>query len=455
MSKRNAWSRAETLELLDILRSSCIPFLDGTINNKRGQMYCQVVNEMQRRGLTTNRDARQIEHKWKNLKFAYDRYKAEVAERENNESKSWLTELKPCEFYKELQELFSAVEQRLSNVGKTSADETFVTYYDEEFVTDETQELAVDDDAVVIEEIVYDSQDALDFEEAAAAASSSKTEPQSFASAPTPPAPQPPPTQKRKKLTAENMDGLLVTICALQRDHNDFFNRCQMEFIENEFESFREKEREHMLQLKLELEVLKQKFLARIQKIASGEGTIDTGGDEPVASESKRRRSCWSLPAPLPDRFNDPVLLSENDPPADAAAAAAAAAFASAAIRAAAAAACRPALERSSRFRSGTPIVDSRSSPLRGRLLRVVLRPPDGVLADAASAEEEEPANDSGALDSQPLELAASVLERVDLRADANGAVSGMDFSDSDRFASSSAPEMAPPSISWLWCDDD
>ncbi|XP_052897076.1 uncharacterized protein LOC128304002 [Anopheles moucheti] len=149
------------------------------------------------------------------------------------------------------------------------------------------QELAVDDDAVVIEEIVYDSQDALEFEEAAATASSSKGQQQSSAQ---PIAPAPPPTQKRKKLTLENMDGLLVTICALQRDHNDYFNRYQMEFIENEFESFREKEKEHLLQLKLELEVFKQKFLTRIQKIASGDGTVDTGGDEPVASESKRRR---------------------------------------------------------------------------------------------------------------------------------------------------------------------
>uniref|UniRef100_A0A182RRK6 Myb/SANT-like DNA-binding domain-containing protein n=1 Tax=Anopheles funestus TaxID=62324 RepID=A0A182RRK6_ANOFN len=287
MSKRNAWSRVETLELLDILRTCCIPFLDGTINNRRGQMYRQIEHEMQRRGNTTNRDARQIEHKWKNLKFGYDRYKLEMAQRENNESKSWVSELKPCEFFKELEELFSAVDQRLPTLEKNPTAESFVTYYDEEFVTDETQELAVDDDAVVIEEIVYDSQDALEFEEAAAA-SSSKAPPQSSASAPAPPPPQP--TQKRKKLTAENMDGLLVTICALQRDHNEFFNRCQMEFIENEFESFREKEKEHLLQLKLELEVLKQKFLARIQKIVSGEGTVDTGGDEPVANESKRRR---------------------------------------------------------------------------------------------------------------------------------------------------------------------
>uniref|UniRef100_A0A182WHG9 Myb/SANT-like DNA-binding domain-containing protein n=1 Tax=Anopheles minimus TaxID=112268 RepID=A0A182WHG9_9DIPT len=289
MSKRNAWSRAETLELLEILRSCCIPFLDGTINNRKGQMYRQIEHEMQRRGHITNRDARQIEHKWKNLKFAYDRYRGELTERENNESKSWLTELKPCEFYKELEELFSAVEHRQPNVGKNTV-ESFVTYYDEEYVTDETQELAVDDDAVVIEEIVYDSQDALEFEEAAAA-SSSKAPQQSSVTARPPPPPLPSqPTQKRKKLTAENMDGLLVTICALQRDHNEYFNRCQMEFIENEFESFREKEKEHLLQLKLELEVLKQKFLSRIQKIASGEGTVDTGGDEPVVNESKRRR---------------------------------------------------------------------------------------------------------------------------------------------------------------------
>ncbi|XP_053666052.1 uncharacterized protein LOC128715194 [Anopheles marshallii] len=287
MSKRNAWSRGETFEMLDILRTCCIPFLDGTINNRKGQMYRQIEHEMQRRGHFTNRDARQIEHKWKNLKFSYDRYKLEMSQCRNNEGKAWLPELKPCEFYKELEDLFTAVDQRLA---KNPTEESFETYYEEEFVTDETQELAVDDDAVVIEEIVYDSQDALEFEEAAVAASSSKGEQQSSAEPPAPTQLPSPPAQKRKKLTAENMDGLLVTICALQRDHNNYFNRCQMEFIENEFESFREKEKEHLLQLKLELEVLKQKFLARIQKIASGDGTVDTGGDEPVASESKRRR---------------------------------------------------------------------------------------------------------------------------------------------------------------------
>lgn len=48
--------------------------------------------------------------------------------------------------------------------------------------------------------------------------------------------------------------------------------------------------------------------------------------------------------------------------------------FASAACRAAAAAAKRPALDRSSRFRSGMPIT-SKSSPDRGRLPLVVRRP--------------------------------------------------------------------------------
>uniref|UniRef100_A0A2M3ZNI2 Putative secreted peptide n=1 Tax=Anopheles braziliensis TaxID=58242 RepID=A0A2M3ZNI2_9DIPT len=149
----------------------------------------------------------------------------------------------------------------------------------------------------------------------------------------------------------------------------------------------------------------------------------------------------------------EPVLLSENPPDAAAAAAAAAAAFASAAIRAAAAAACRPALERSSRFRSGTP-TDSRSSPLRGRLLRVVRRallPPDPEEDPAAAvAEVSDDPPPPPPLDSHPLE-AASTLERVDFRVwpwpDRS-----LRLSDSDRFASSSPSN--DDDCWWLWRRD-
>ncbi|XP_061512934.1 uncharacterized protein LOC3291729 isoform X1 [Anopheles gambiae] len=318
MTKRNAWSRAETAELLDIIRTSCVSFLDGTINNRKGQMYRQIEYEMQRRGGTgANRDARQIEHKWKNLKFGYERYKSELEQHAANDSKSWLSTLKPCEFYTELEELFSVVEQRTATAVVSGSPEVEtivgiegVTYYDEEFVTEEGQELAVDDDTVVIEEIVYDSQDAIEFgrsknrklslrglsptmrvpisftltEEPVPGPSTSKA-----SSAPLQPAQ--PAAPKRKKLTAENMDGLLLRICEMQKQHNDTFNRNQMEYIENEFETFREREREHLLQLKLDLEVLKQKFLARIQKIAIGEGGPNEAVEETVVGhEAKRRR---------------------------------------------------------------------------------------------------------------------------------------------------------------------
>uniref|UniRef100_A0A182TIM1 Myb/SANT-like DNA-binding domain-containing protein n=1 Tax=Anopheles melas TaxID=34690 RepID=A0A182TIM1_9DIPT len=292
MTKRNAWSRAETAELLDIIRTSCVSFLDGTINNRKGQMYRQIEYEMQRRGGTgANRDARQIEHKWKNLKFGYERYKSELEQHEANDTKSWLSTPKPCEFYKELEELFSVVEQRTATTVVSGSPEVEtivgiegVTYYDEEFVTEEGQELPVDDDTVVIEEIVYDSQDAIEFEEPVAGPSSSKAPP-------APPQPAQTPAPKRKKLTAENMDGLLLRICEMQKQHNDTFNRNQMEYIENEFETFRDREREHLLQLKLDLEVLKQKFLARIQKIAIGEVGANEAVEETVAGhEAKRRR---------------------------------------------------------------------------------------------------------------------------------------------------------------------
>ena len=137
MTKRNAWSRAETAELLDIIRTSCVSFLDGTINNRKGQMYRQIEYEMQRRGGTgANRDARQIEHKWKNLKFGYERYKSELEQHAANDSKSWLSTLKPCEFYTELEELFSVVEQRTATAVVSGSPEVEtivgiegVTYY--------------------------------------------------------------------------------------------------------------------------------------------------------------------------------------------------------------------------------------------------------------------------------------------------------------------------------------
>uniref|UniRef100_A0A182Q0I2 Myb/SANT-like DNA-binding domain-containing protein n=1 Tax=Anopheles farauti TaxID=69004 RepID=A0A182Q0I2_9DIPT len=306
MTKRNAWSRDETLELLDILRTHCLQYLNGTLNNRKGQMYRLIEQEMQRRANVTNRDARQIEHKWKNLKFGYEKYNQELELRQLNDSaggKTWATNVKPCEYHKELEELYDLISNRteiISEPVETLVTVDGVTYYDAEFVTDETQELAVDEDAVVIEEIVYDSQDALEFEQAAAAAAAEEEEAaaaveasgmvsssstgnakQQTAAAPT----------KRKKLTAENVDGLLSRIGTLQREHNETFNRKQMELIENEFELFREKEREHLLQLKLDVEMLKQKFLTRIQKIASGDvAAVADTLDEPVGHEPKRRK---------------------------------------------------------------------------------------------------------------------------------------------------------------------
>ncbi|XP_053675340.1 uncharacterized protein LOC128725607 [Anopheles nili] len=271
-NKRNHWTREETLGLLDILRTSCLSYLDGSINNRKGQMYRQIQNEMMRRGAFKPRDPRQIEHKWKNLKFAYEKYKNEQGIRDPEE-------VRPCDYFAELEDLFDLVASRAA-IMASSADEEItgaVTYYEEEFVADETEDLSVDEDAVVIEEIVYDSQDALDFAEGPAPSTSTMTKAT--------------PQTKRKKLTAENMNGLLLRISTLQKEHNDTFNRMQMELIENEFESFREKEKEHLLQLKLDLEVLKQKFLDRIQKIAQGDSPPDAGDETGAAgNEPKRRR---------------------------------------------------------------------------------------------------------------------------------------------------------------------
>uniref|UniRef100_A0A182NUU8 Myb/SANT-like DNA-binding domain-containing protein n=1 Tax=Anopheles dirus TaxID=7168 RepID=A0A182NUU8_9DIPT len=301
MSKRNTWSREETLELLEVLRTTCLPYLNGTLNNRKGQMYRQVEQEMQRRGRFTQRDTRQIEQKWKNLKFAYEKYNHDLVR----------TNTKPCEYHRELEELYDLISNRVEVISepvKTLVTMDGVTYYDAEFVTEETQELTADEDAVVIEEIVYDSQDALEFEQEAAAAAAAE-EAAAAAGTPAtvtassssrsgaskqqiPAAATAAAAPKRKKLTAENVDGLLLRIGSLQREHNDRFNRKQMELIENEFEMFREKEREHLLQLKLDVEMLKQKFLARIQKIASGDAAAvaDTLDEPTVGNEPKRRK---------------------------------------------------------------------------------------------------------------------------------------------------------------------
>uniref|UniRef100_A0A182MGZ8 Myb/SANT-like DNA-binding domain-containing protein n=1 Tax=Anopheles culicifacies TaxID=139723 RepID=A0A182MGZ8_9DIPT len=92
MARRNVWTKEETRELLVIIKELELMKLFGEERNTK--LYQIAENEMKVRGFF-DKDAFQIEHKWKNLKRAYHKTKRE----------NYLTE--SCEFYEELDELMS------------------------------------------------------------------------------------------------------------------------------------------------------------------------------------------------------------------------------------------------------------------------------------------------------------------------------------------------------------
>ncbi|XP_052867439.1 uncharacterized protein LOC128273506 [Anopheles cruzii] len=267
MSKPVMWQRNEILELLSIVRTGGIGFLNGARSNQNGELFQYIMQRMKANGKFIHRDAAQIETKWKVLTGVYDRIKSD--------------ERKPAsqfEFYAEMDEIFELAAKR----NKTADTATGVQlqgveslapieYYsvsNEGFLTEDTEDQ-------VIEEVVFDSQDGMEFAELAAQ----------------------PARTRRKKLTAENMQALLDKIAEMQRKHHDEFNRKQMEVIETEFEAFRTKERDHMLQLKMDMELLKKRYLERIVKVARGEASAADVLDEvkPVTAQpAKRRRTTFT-----------------------------------------------------------------------------------------------------------------------------------------------------------------
>lgn len=92
MARRNVWTPEETRELLTIIKELDLMKLFGEERNTK--LYQITENEMKQRGYF-DKDAFQIEHKWKNLKRSY--YKTK---RENYLAES-------CEYFEELDELMA------------------------------------------------------------------------------------------------------------------------------------------------------------------------------------------------------------------------------------------------------------------------------------------------------------------------------------------------------------
>lgn len=92
MARRNVWTTEETRELLAIIKELDLMKMFGEERNNK--LYQIAENELKQRGLF-DKDAFQIEHKWKNLKRTYHKTKRE----------NYLTE--SCEFYEELDELMA------------------------------------------------------------------------------------------------------------------------------------------------------------------------------------------------------------------------------------------------------------------------------------------------------------------------------------------------------------
>uniref|UniRef100_A0AAG5CR04 Myb/SANT-like DNA-binding domain-containing protein n=1 Tax=Anopheles atroparvus TaxID=41427 RepID=A0AAG5CR04_ANOAO len=93
MARRNVWTTEETKELLSVIKDLNLMKYFGEERNHK--LYDTAQNELKNRGFT-DKDAFQIEHKWKNLKRAYYKTKRE----------NYLIE--SCEFYEELDELMSS-----------------------------------------------------------------------------------------------------------------------------------------------------------------------------------------------------------------------------------------------------------------------------------------------------------------------------------------------------------
>uniref|UniRef100_A0A2M4BVY1 Myb/SANT-like DNA-binding domain-containing protein n=1 Tax=Anopheles marajoara TaxID=58244 RepID=A0A2M4BVY1_9DIPT len=280
MARRDKiWTDDETTGLLNIVRTTGLDYLDGTRSNENGELFQHIETEMKKLGTVRNRD--QIAVRWKTLKLGHERTKKLIESRGKLPARTAL-----CEFFNELEEIDdliigrsteSATHEYVEEIGIEAVTEQDEEYYAHIVETDgyvaeeDSQDASIDENAVVIEEVVYDSQDGMTPDAAAATQSGARNR-------------QP----ARRKLTTENMDALVEKISKMQKEHNEQFYKRQLELVENEFEAFREKEREHLLQLKLDLGLLNGKYLQRIAKIAGGE--LSHEPEEAPINSSKRRK---------------------------------------------------------------------------------------------------------------------------------------------------------------------
>uniref|UniRef100_A0A182VXT8 Myb/SANT-like DNA-binding domain-containing protein n=1 Tax=Anopheles minimus TaxID=112268 RepID=A0A182VXT8_9DIPT len=108
MARRNVWTTDETRELLAIIKELELMKLFGEERNTK--LYQIAENELKQRGFY-DKDAFQIEHKWKNLKRTYHKTKRE----------NYLTE--SCEFYEELDELMAMKPVAASSKGSKETSE--------------------------------------------------------------------------------------------------------------------------------------------------------------------------------------------------------------------------------------------------------------------------------------------------------------------------------------------
>ncbi|XP_035890859.1 zinc finger protein with KRAB and SCAN domains 2-like [Anopheles stephensi] len=106
MARRNVWTTEETRELLAIIKELDLMKLFGEERNSK--LYQIAENELKQRGFF-DKDAFQIEHKWKNLKRTYHKTKRE----------NYLTE--SCEFYEELDELMAMKPTASSSKAKDAS----------------------------------------------------------------------------------------------------------------------------------------------------------------------------------------------------------------------------------------------------------------------------------------------------------------------------------------------
>ncbi|XP_055377925.1 uncharacterized protein LOC129609826 [Condylostylus longicornis] len=229
MSKRNIWSNEETRVMLELFKEQkIIEKIDGK-KYRNSEIYGMVENCLKNKKIE-NKSAKQIEIRWKNLKYMYINIKKEK-NKSGNSANDFL-------FFEEMDEL----------MGMRPS------------IT--TLETGVDTSCDVVTPSTNDSSNTNINQE-----DSDELQP-----LPSPSGLQNNSKRKRKSTS----DGLLEKINKMQKDINEDFLKKQKELIDYEYKLYSQQEKESHMQMKSLLKESSDNFLCAIKDIFNDNRSIDT-----------------------------------------------------------------------------------------------------------------------------------------------------------------------------------